>query len=25
MRDRWLVGGQWRSVMLYGLIAGEEK
>ena len=25
MRDRWLVGGQWRSVMLYGLIAGEER
>ena len=25
MRDRWLVGGQWRSVMLYGLITGEEK
>jgi RimJ/RimL family protein N-acetyltransferase len=25
MRDRWRVGDQWRSVMLYGLIAGEEK
>jgi ribosomal-protein-alanine N-acetyltransferase len=24
IRDRWLVDGQWRSVMLYGLIAGEE-
>jgi [ribosomal protein S5]-alanine N-acetyltransferase len=25
LRDRWLVGGQWHSVMLYGLIAGEER
>jgi ribosomal-protein-alanine N-acetyltransferase len=25
LRDRWLVDGQWRSVMLYGLIAGEER
>lgn len=25
IRDRWLVGGKWHSVMLYGLIAGEEK
>jgi len=25
LRDRWLVGGRWHSVMLYGLIAGEEK
>jgi ribosomal-protein-alanine N-acetyltransferase len=25
IRDRWLVGGQWHSVMLYGLIAGEER
>lgn len=24
LRDRWLVGNQWHSVMLYGLIAGEE-
>jgi ribosomal-protein-alanine N-acetyltransferase len=24
LRDRWLVDGQWHSVMLYGLIAGEE-
>lgn len=25
LRDRWLVGGKWHSVMLYGLIAGEER
>jgi ribosomal-protein-alanine N-acetyltransferase len=25
LRDRWLVDGQWHSVMLYGLIAGEER
>ena len=25
IRDRWLVGGKWHSVMLYGLIAGEER
>jgi RimJ/RimL family protein N-acetyltransferase len=25
LRDRWLVGSKWHSVMLYGLIAGEEK
>jgi ribosomal-protein-alanine N-acetyltransferase len=25
IRDRWWVGGQWHSVMLYGLIAGEER
>ena len=25
IRDRWLVGGHWHSVMLYGLIAGEER
>jgi RimJ/RimL family protein N-acetyltransferase len=25
IRDRWLVSGRWHSVMLYGLIAGEEK
>ncbi len=25
IRDRWLVSGKWHSVMLYGLIAGEEK
>ncbi len=25
IRDRWLVGGKWHSVMLFGLIAGEEK
>ncbi|MBN9086047.1 MAG: GNAT family N-acetyltransferase [Reyranella sp.] len=25
IRDRWWVGKQWHSVMLYGLIAGEEK
>jgi len=25
IRDRWLVSGQWHSVMLYGLIAGEER
>jgi ribosomal-protein-alanine N-acetyltransferase len=25
IRDRWLVGGRWQSVMLYGLIAGEER
>ena len=25
IRDRWWVGGQWRSVMLYGLVAGEER
>jgi ribosomal-protein-alanine N-acetyltransferase len=25
IRDRWMVADQWRSVMLYGLIAGEER
>jgi [ribosomal protein S5]-alanine N-acetyltransferase len=25
IRDRWLVAGSWHSVMLYGLIAGEEQ
>jgi RimJ/RimL family protein N-acetyltransferase len=25
LRDRWLVDGQWHGVMLYGLIAGEER
>jgi ribosomal-protein-alanine N-acetyltransferase len=25
IRDRWLVSGKWHSVMLYGLIAGEER
>jgi ribosomal-protein-alanine N-acetyltransferase len=25
IRDRWWVGGRWHSVLLYGLIAGEEK
>ncbi|MGE0576871.1 MAG: GNAT family N-acetyltransferase [Reyranella sp.] len=25
IRDRWLVGGKWHNVMLYGLIAGEER
>jgi RimJ/RimL family protein N-acetyltransferase len=25
IRDRWWVGGKWHSVMLYGLIAGEER
>lgn len=25
IRDRWLAGGEWRSVLIYGLIAGEEK
>ncbi len=25
IRDRWLVLGRWHSVMLYGLIAGEER
>jgi len=25
IRDRWLVGGRWHDVMLYGLIAGEER
>jgi ribosomal-protein-alanine N-acetyltransferase len=25
IRDRWLVNGKWHSVMLYGLIAGEER
>jgi ribosomal-protein-alanine N-acetyltransferase len=25
IRDRWLKDGRWHSVMLYGLIAGEEK
>ena len=25
IRDRWLVNGQWHSVMLYGLIAGDER
>ncbi len=25
IRDRWSVNGKWHSVMLYGLIAGEEQ
>lgn len=25
IRDRWLVGGHWHGVMLYGLVAGEER
>jgi ribosomal-protein-alanine N-acetyltransferase len=25
IRDRWSVAGEWHSVMLYGLIAGEER
>ena len=25
IRDRWLVGSKWHSVMLYGLIAGQER
>ena len=25
IRDRWRVGGQWHSVLLYGLVAGEER
>lgn len=25
IRDRWSVNGTWHSVMLYGLIAGEER
>jgi RimJ/RimL family protein N-acetyltransferase len=25
IRDRWSVAGKWHSVMLYGLIAGEER
>jgi ribosomal-protein-alanine N-acetyltransferase len=25
IRDRWWVGGRWHSVMLYGLVAGEEQ
>jgi [ribosomal protein S5]-alanine N-acetyltransferase len=25
IRDRWRVAGQWHSVMLYGLVAGEER
>ncbi len=25
IRDRWSMNGQWHSVMLYGLIAGEER
>jgi ribosomal-protein-alanine N-acetyltransferase len=25
IRDRWLVGGKWHGVMLYGLVAGEER
>ena len=25
IRDRWSVNGEWHSVMLYGLIAGEER
>jgi ribosomal-protein-alanine N-acetyltransferase len=25
IRDRWLVANRWHSVMLYGLIAGEER
>jgi RimJ/RimL family protein N-acetyltransferase len=25
IRDRWFAGGRWHDVMLYGLVAGEEK
>ena len=25
LRDRWLVSGRWLSVMIYGLLAGEER
>jgi RimJ/RimL family protein N-acetyltransferase len=25
IRDRWLKDGRWHSVMLYGLIEGEER
>lgn len=25
IRDRWFVSGRWHSVMIYGLIAGEER
>ena len=25
IRDRWLVSGRWHSVMIYGLLAGEER
>ena len=25
IRDRWLMNGKWHSVMLYGLIEGEER
>jgi len=25
IRDRWFKDGRWHSVMLYGLIAGEER
>jgi ribosomal-protein-alanine N-acetyltransferase len=25
IRDRWLLEGRWHSVMIYGLIAGEER
>jgi RimJ/RimL family protein N-acetyltransferase len=25
IRDRWLVSGKWHSVMIYGLLAGEER
>ena len=25
IRDRWFVSGPWHSVMIYGLIAGEER
>jgi len=25
IRDRWWVGGKWHSVMLYGLVAGDER
>ena len=25
IRDRWFKDGAWHSVMIYGLIAGEEK
>ena len=25
IRDRWQVDGEWHSVMLYGLVAGEER
>ena len=25
IRDRWLVSGVWHSVLIYGLVAGEER